>query len=94
MKKNYIIAIAKENALFPRDWMDQTYPAMHNNFDVFFQGKLTEKELDQKFHEAIFHVIDTFGRGRLFRPVFVFAEDGTCRKVEGSSNIKVLGDKE
>ena len=89
-KQKYIIAITKKEARFPVNWDEQNYFDEKDNFDVFFEGELTEEEMEKKFDEAIHYVLDNFGRGDAFRPVFVFDGDGAFLSIEGSSNIKFL----
>ena len=89
-KQKYIIAITKKEARFPQNWDDQNYFDEKDNFDVFFEGELTEEEMEKKFDEAIHYALDNFGRGGDFRPVFVFDGDGVFLSIEGSSNIKYL----
>ena len=89
-KQKYIIAITKKEALFPQNWDEQNYFDEKKNFDVFFTGVLSDEEFDNKFHEAIHFVIDNYGRGEDFRPVFAFDEDGEFLRIEGSGNIKCL----
>ena len=89
-KKKYIIAIAKKDALFPANWDEQNYFDETENFDVFFTGAFSLDELDEKFHEAIHYVVDNYGSGDDFLPVFIFDEEGDYLRTEGSSNVRLL----
>ena len=89
-KQNYIIAITKKGALFPANFDEQNYFDEKDNFDVFFEGELSEEEMEKKFDDAIHYVMDNYGGGHDFRPVFVFNEDGDFLQIEGSSNLEFL----
>ena len=89
-RQNYIIVITKQDALFPQNWDEQNYFDYRDNFDVFFNGELSEEELSDKFHEAIRYVIDNFGDGNDFRPVLIYNAEGEFVSIEGSSNLKLL----
>ena len=89
-RQNYIIVITKKDALFPQNWDEQNYFDYRDNFDVFFNGELSEEELKQKFNEAVRYVIDNFGSGNDFLPVIVYNAEGEYLYIEGSSNLKFL----